>query len=155
VADTEIILHSPNRSYSVLASPHHDQLSQWQGWRFLSRLHHGEHSRGDWRLSVKTTQPSEAKITKWTLALHGIPAPEPGPEPSPNLRTAVLVPSLPRPVPAPDAEVPLPPPPIVFPQPNSWPPFQTVMVVAAGTLLLIGFFYAIYSRYWSAKNGAV
>jgi furin len=66
VSETTIYLHSPVGTKSLLAWPHRDFLSRWQGWEFLSRTFHGERSAGEWRLEI--IPPG---LEKWQLKLYG------------------------------------------------------------------------------------
>jgi len=71
VAKVTIILVSPAGTQSVLATPHSDVLSKWDGWSFLSRRFHGEPSKGSWTLIVSDQDESSTPIRKWNIIISG------------------------------------------------------------------------------------
>eukprot|EP01124_Arcella_intermedia_P016711 TRINITY_DN2331_c0_g1_i1.p1 TRINITY_DN2331_c0_g1~~TRINITY_DN2331_c0_g1_i1.p1 ORF type:complete len:645 (-),score=126.46 TRINITY_DN2331_c0_g1_i1:19-1953(-) len=70
VANTEVILESPFGTKARLVERHRDTLSSWNGWKFLSRMHWGEDSKGDWTLYISDAG-EKAELTKWELILYG------------------------------------------------------------------------------------
>jgi subtilisin-like proprotein convertase family protein len=102
---TTITLESPQGTVSTLATPHNDYLSAWDGWRFLSRMHHGENLNGAWTLSVNVkdeTEQQQSLITSWTITVYGIaiegqPQQQPYQQPSPPDLADNSNPHLPNP----------------------------------------------------------
>jgi hypothetical protein len=69
VSDTFLSITSPAGTVSVLATPHDDRLSHWNGWTFLSRSFHGESSQGRWSIQIHNKgQPT--KPSKWVLRIY-------------------------------------------------------------------------------------
>eukprot|EP01126_Amoeba_proteus_P054785 TRINITY_DN6762_c0_g1_i5.p1 TRINITY_DN6762_c0_g1~~TRINITY_DN6762_c0_g1_i5.p1 ORF type:complete len:462 (-),score=90.26 TRINITY_DN6762_c0_g1_i5:75-1460(-) len=71
VSTTSINITSPLHTSSSLSRPHDDQLSTWDGWRFLSRTFWGEIPAGTWTLTITDTTP-ENESFRWDLVLYGV-----------------------------------------------------------------------------------
>lgn len=69
VPDTHLVVKSPSGTVSVLATPHDDRNSRWEGWTFLSRAFHGESSKGVWKLELSVRGRQEV-VTKWNIRLY-------------------------------------------------------------------------------------
>eukprot|EP01128_Nolandella_sp_AFSM9_P001833 TRINITY_DN1223_c0_g1_i2.p1 TRINITY_DN1223_c0_g1~~TRINITY_DN1223_c0_g1_i2.p1 ORF type:complete len:661 (+),score=104.37 TRINITY_DN1223_c0_g1_i2:34-1983(+) len=111
IADNTITITGPSGTVSTLATPHGDKLSKWNGWRFLSRFHHGETSEGDWELRISSKSGKGSNLVRWKLDLWGIdPSADPNNTPSPS-------PTLPTPPPPSSSPVVSPPPSISPPPP--------------------------------------
>eukprot|EP01129_Flabellula_baltica_P011913 TRINITY_DN529_c0_g1_i1.p1 TRINITY_DN529_c0_g1~~TRINITY_DN529_c0_g1_i1.p1 ORF type:complete len:665 (+),score=119.97 TRINITY_DN529_c0_g1_i1:13-2007(+) len=70
VSSTTITLISPGGTKSILAEPHSDRLSSWNGWNFMSTRHWDERSVGNWVLEIKDSR-SSGSLQSWTLKLYG------------------------------------------------------------------------------------
>jgi len=73
ISGNTIAIASPAGTLSVLASPHNDNNSRWQGWTFLSNKFWGEKSYGSWDFIMADNNLNQAdrKITKVIINVFG------------------------------------------------------------------------------------
>lgn len=148
VADTTVKFISPSGTESILATPHGDSLSKWDGWRFLSRMHHGETSAGTWTLNV-SSKDRDAKIIEWKLTVYGIDKNTQLP-----LDKALNV-STPESTPRAPEAIPPPPDPETFAPTSSIPfPTDTLIVAVVVVAVVIGAAYYLINRFYLNRQPA-